>query len=136
MRDMANVVRLIPIAAVITPATLTIKTEPAPSGCSDTTVPMVDFGSLNFAFSDSDAVLKMQLSGGMNDLYNVTTYGGPEYSVTKTVVATAAQGRLLPISAPCSNCSWEMDFVGPATQCTPVAGLLEEDIINQTGAFR
>lgn len=112
---MANVVTLTPIATVITPATLTAETKTAPPSFLNTTVPMVDSGSLNSAFFSPTTVL--ELSGGDID---VTHYGGPQFSVTKTVVDTAALGR---------------DFFGPATRCTPMADPLEQDIINQAGAF-
>lgn len=103
---------MLPIASVITPAALTITamaTNPVPWDM--VRVPNVDFLSLKFA--------NLPVPPGLSVIY---TYAGPQFAVEKIVRATAAQGSILPISAPRDsvNSSWVLDFPGPSITCTNV----------------
>ena len=110
--DLPNLCRLIPIASVIAPATLTVKiTELEPVPFAMTRVPNVDFLSLNFA----NMAKPSDLSIGFN-------YAGPRYAVDKVVTATATEGAILPISAPAANSSWTLEFPGPALSCIDLEG--------------
>jgi len=42
--------------------------------------------------------------------------------VNKVVVATAAEGAVLPIAYPSSNSSWALEFAGPSLKCSSVQG--------------
>ena len=117
--DLLNLCRLIPIASIVTPATLTIgiaETEPIPYNM--TRVPNVDFLSLNFA--------NMPELGVQNPIFK---YGGPRYAVDKVVTATAVQGAILPISAPAANSSWTLEFPGPSLTCIDLQGATLDAII-------
>ena len=77
--DLLNLYRLIPIASIITPATVTIRiTETEPMPFNMTRVPNVDFLSLNFANMPAEQGLSVSFY-----------YDGPRYAVDKVVTATA-----------------------------------------------
>lgn len=117
--------RLIPIVAVIAPATLTVETVPVSSVFPNIAAPTVDYSGLDFAYT---RVVKMfQVTG----LDTFCVYEGPGYPVTKVVAATAAQGVILPFSASHPNSSWSVDFFGPAIRCHPVKTALKASILTQ-----
>jgi hypothetical protein len=74
------------------------------------TVPFVDFTSLNFASI-------------MNELGQLEAfiYRGPQYSVQEVVTASSADGSILPIEPIGSNSSWSLVFDGPAIDCNAVS---------------
>ncbi|KAH8816636.1 hypothetical protein F5884DRAFT_663758 [Xylogone sp. PMI_703] len=109
----------IPISSVITPATLSVElAQQFPIPTADIFVPNVDFLSLNFA----SVILAQGL--GVSWLYS-----GPQFAVRKVVVATAAQGQILPIHPVAPNSSWALEFAGPSLKCNSIQGQQHEDII-------
>jgi hypothetical protein len=115
---------LIPIATVITPATLTVEiaaVEPAPFAMIR--VPSIDFLSLNFANipAPNGAVISYE-------------YTSPKYAVDKIVTATAAQGVILPITAHAPNSSWTLDFPGPSLTCVNLEGTLLDTVIQNVNS--
>lgn len=116
--------RVLPIAPIITPATLTITTMSRISH-DFMNVSAVDFNSLNFASIRSS-------SQGACGLH----YTGPEFEVSKIAAATAAQGAVLPIAAPRNqpNASYTYTFSGPSLQCSDVANPLLSEILTNINA--
>lgn len=84
-------------------------------------MPVVDFNSLNFAF----------LPDYTNKADFAFVYQGPQYAVTKVATATAAQGSIMPLSAPHPNSSWILEFFGPAVTCDDVSTPLRDQILDQ-----
>lgn len=115
--------RLIPIASIVTPATLSIGTHTTPSELRH--VPQIAFNSLNlvaempyipespvdFACSEKPCDHKPR------NLEAHYAYDGPSNTVRKIALATAAQGRVLSIEAPAPNSSWKLDFIAPTLRC-------------------
>ncbi|KAI5199164.1 hypothetical protein AUEXF2481DRAFT_31775 [Aureobasidium subglaciale EXF-2481] len=110
---------LLPIAPIITPATLTVQTNSQVS-YGLTNVSAVDFNSLNFA----SVVANSQGACGY-------LYRRPQFEVMKIVAAAAGQDDVLPFSAPGSqpNASYVQQFAGPALQCNDVAEPLRGEIL-------
>ncbi|KAL9032237.1 MAG: hypothetical protein Q9180_006614 [Flavoplaca navasiana] len=106
--------RLMPVASIITPATLSVGVDFPPPIYMH--VPNVDFSSLNLA-------APMIPEGGSeifqgNSIYYM--YAGPSLTVQRITDAVAAQGLILPVPAPSVNSSWDLDFDGPSLHCNPV----------------
>ncbi|KAF7193881.1 hypothetical protein HII31_04771 [Pseudocercospora fuligena] len=125
----ALVTWLIPIAAIITPATLSVAVAavtPPPSEFR--TVPMADFESLKF-FAPGQ-------SNTFTGLASVDTvfYNGPTYMVERIAHSVATGGTILPISPSSPNASWSLDFNGPALRCSNVnatlQALMQTNILN------
>lgn len=114
--------RIVSIASVFTPATLTVTLAEARNETL-LRVSRVDFTSLNFA--------NLPMQAGLSPGY---TYTGPQYTVQRIVTATAAQGQILPISAPYVNSSWTLKFPGPALRCDAVEESAHNDIIANIAA--
>lgn len=51
-------------------------------------------------------------------------YNGPSEEVRKVAFAAAAQGAILPVTAPAPDSSWGLIFPGPALKCSEV----EDDV--------
>jgi hypothetical protein len=100
---------LIPIPSVITPASLGIELAPDNQWYMST-VPFVDFTSLNFASIMNEL--------GLQEAF---IYRGPQYSVQEIVTASYADGSILPIEPIGSNSSWSLVFDGPAIDCNAVS---------------
>lgn len=81
-------------------------------------VPNFDFTSLNFAAPIP--------KGQDNDF----CFTGPSQKVERVAAAVAAQGQILPISAPAPNASWNLDFWAPALQCHDVEGVVRDNTLN------
>ncbi len=107
--------RLLPIASIITPATLSVGIDFPPPLYMN--VPNVDFSSLNLA-------APMALYGtteqyGESGFYYLCA--GPSPTVQRITDAVAAQGSILPVAAPSVNSTWDLDFNGPSLHCNPVS---------------
>ena len=114
-------IRLIPLAAIITPATLSVQTAPVlPVPSKPRFVPNLDFRSLSF----SATLTGEQTSHGT--LYN---YDGPSLAVKRVVGATALQGAILPMQAPRPNSTWNIAFMGPSVCCKQVESKLRNTIL-------
>ncbi|KAK5155826.1 hypothetical protein LTS14_005392 [Recurvomyces mirabilis] len=102
----------IPIASIITPATLSVQTAsvtPTPTNMS--TVRTLDFTTLDFA-----AQIPESPSG--------FCFNGPSQPVQRIAAAVSAQGQILSIPAPSSatNASYKLDFWAPSLQCNNITG--------------
>ncbi|KAG9696323.1 hypothetical protein KCU95_g3523, partial [Aureobasidium melanogenum] len=111
---LAIAIWLLPIAPIITPATLTVATSPQILH-DMVNVTSIDFNSLNFAFTE-----------------NSCSYISPRYEVRKVVTAAAVPGAVLSIDAPRGqrNASYVQEFAAPALQCSDVSGSLLEEILS------
>ncbi|KAI3318895.1 hypothetical protein HD806DRAFT_305268 [Xylariaceae sp. AK1471] len=104
------------IPLVITPVTLSVQLTKLPAQPFPTTVPNVDFTSLNFAnvpFSTSRRGF---------------VYSRPQNTVLKVVYATSATSNIIPIIPPTTNSSWTLDFHGPELKCSPAPETLRNAI--------
>lgn len=113
---LAVVAWLIPLASIITPATLSVGIDFPPA--MNMTVPNVDFLSLNLlAPMPADGTIASLKGTEPQFIYD---YGGPSQTVRRITGAVAAQGSILPIAAPSPNSTWDLDFNGPSLHCDPV----------------
>jgi hypothetical protein len=102
--------RLLPFAAVITPATLNI----SPMLVTNTTfiaAPRIGFG---WEFANEIPEDKHDDTGGS------LNYGGPLAPVTRAISQSLMASAVLPLTAPFPNSSYHIDFEGPALKCTEV----------------
>lgn len=114
--------RLIPLAAIVTPATLSIQgSEVLPAPSSLQTVPSLAFESLQF-------VDDMPSMPDGNENSQRFAYTLPSQEVIEVVKAVAATGAILPITPPSSNSSWAIDFEGPALKCSNISEPLRSEI--------
>ncbi|KAF2716003.1 hypothetical protein K431DRAFT_350651 [Polychaeton citri CBS 116435] len=112
---------LIPLASVVTPATLTVKVaqlQPVPSSLQQ--VPNLDFRSLNFAAS-----MAARESSDLREFF----YNGPQFELERVAVAVAAQGAILSITPPKPNATWSLTFPGPRINCQRLANDTSNDIM-------
>ncbi|KAK4494737.1 hypothetical protein PRZ48_014093 [Zasmidium cellare] len=98
---------LIPIATIITPATLSVATDTPPA--REIHVPRVDFTSFRLV-EDMIGYENGFAESLNNTLYN---YNGPGDTVRSLALATAARGEILPVEAPAANSSWTLSFAAP-----------------------
>ena len=87
---------LLPVASIITPATLNVEMAPF-SNSTLVRVPRVDFTSINFVNLDPF----FARASDVNTFYNV--YKGPMPGVQRIVDSTAMEGAILPIEPPSTN---------------------------------
>ncbi|PVH69936.1 hypothetical protein DL98DRAFT_437971 [Cadophora sp. DSE1049] len=121
---------LIPIAAIFTPATLSVGVGSPPPRLLH--VPQVAFTSLSLLadmHSNGNGDVSVNCwtyqidSPEWKEKCTVMTshlYNGPSYAVTRVVAATAAQGAIIPVVPPAANSSWTLDFLGPSIKCHAV----------------
>ncbi|KAK0276838.1 hypothetical protein LTR35_010232 [Friedmanniomyces endolithicus] len=110
---LALVAWLIPVASILTPATLSVGIDfPAPIYMN---VPNVDFTSLNLAAPMAAG------NDGSESISFHYLYAGPSLSVQQITNVVAAHGTIIPVAAPSVNSSWDLDFHGPSLHCAPVA---------------
>lgn len=114
---LACVTRCVPIASVITPATLSAENTLHISLPSPVQVPQFDFTSLNFVA----AMEPWYWYGSYN-------YSGPSRPVQRIAQAVSSLGELLPVAPPRYNSSWSQQFWGPNLQCHDVEGAEREAI--------
>jgi hypothetical protein len=118
---------LLPIASMISPATLSVHLTPF-NEYTFKRVPLVDFTSTNFA---SLGTIIVPSSTGQS--YWITGYNGPTPETRRVVNSVATQGEILPIEAPAVNSSWSVEFYGPTIACDHVNQTLA-DYISQNVA--
>jgi hypothetical protein len=117
--------RLIPIASIITPATLSVRSALVyPFPIAMTPVPQIDWMNQNFY-----RTLNYPGEKGLK------IYAGPMYSIHRIVAATMSQGDFLAIRPPAFNSSWALNFWGPAIRCGEVSGPDRTSISNNYGAY-
>jgi hypothetical protein len=110
---------LLPVASVITPATLKVKLAPV-SNSTLMRVPRVDFHNLNFFSTDT------MLIGSQS--HEAVQYRSSKPLVKKVASATAAQGKVMAIAPPSVNSSWSLDLHSPILRCGQVDQSLDEAI--------
>ncbi|KAI9710459.1 MAG: hypothetical protein M1812_007427 [Candelaria pacifica] len=111
---MACTVWLIPIASIITPATLSVDLRENIAESTTQQVAQIDFFNLNFL-----AGMPSPAAASRYSLLYV--YNGPSQIVKRIAVGVAAQNSILPIAAPFPNSSWELEFNGPSIKCDPIS---------------
>lgn len=117
--------RLIPLASIITPATLSVGVDsPSPIYMN---VPNVEFSSLNLVAPMADNSLSS--SDETTDTPFNFMYAGPSLTVQRIAKAVAAQGAILPVVAPAVNSSWDYDFHGPSLRCQPTSSGFRNDVL-------
>ncbi|GAB7365598.1 hypothetical protein MBLNU230_g6667t1 [Neophaeotheca triangularis] len=94
---------MIPLASIVTPATLVVRNAP---GTRLVNVPTLDFNTFNF----------------LAPIDRAGYYNGPSKEVERIVFAAAARGEILPIDSPASSASWTIEFLGPSLKCGNVNG--------------
>ncbi|KAI5366053.1 hypothetical protein Slin14017_G036930 [Septoria linicola] len=131
----ALIIWLIPIASIVTPATLSVGIR-IPSS-REVQVPDIALQSLKLVAdmrraSPSSTSWNCSNSGpsSSGDAENCQisaeyTYDGPGSTVRRIAQATAAQGAILAVEAPAPNSSWTMSFSGPHLSCQPVTEVTE-----------
>ena len=112
-----GVTRCVPIASVVTPATLSAENALDVSRPFSVQVPQFDFTSLDFV-----AAMPFHY------IYGIYNYSGPSQPVQNVAQAVASLGQLLPVIPPRSNSSWSQQFWGPSLQCHNVEGAEREAI--------
>ncbi|KAL8809373.1 MAG: hypothetical protein Q9223_007934, partial [Gallowayella weberi] len=113
--------RLLPIATIVTPATLSVGFDFPPAEYLN--VPFVDFTSLNLL-----APMVGDASGFIDNSFSYQ-YTGPGLSVRRITDAVAAQGFIVPVVAPAVNSSWNMVFNGPSLHCSPVDSDFRREVL-------
>ncbi|KAF2773458.1 hypothetical protein EJ03DRAFT_265063 [Teratosphaeria nubilosa] len=105
---------LLPLASVVTPATLTINsTLRVPLETVMARVPTLDFR--NLAFASSISAPRQRMTSTIPETY---TYSGPSVKVQGIANAVGAGGGIQPFTSPYTNASWNIRFPGPALQCS------------------
>lgn len=133
LQILMNGLRLIPIASIVTPATLSVESaavQPPPSRMAP--VPQFDYVNLDFL-----SAMKSSGATSGSQAPNVTEYcyDGPGHLMERVATAVAAQGEILPIAAPAPNASWTLSYHGPALQCEHVTGEERLNIWRNVFAF-
>ena len=101
---MLNQSRLTPLTVIVTPATLTTGIQSIPSSLS-LIVPELNFDKSIFAEEGIGA--------------SIETYVASTPPVIQGVTSSALQGLILSIQPPAPNCSYTINFFGPALSCNP-----------------
>lgn len=116
-----------PIASIISPATLSIRmaaVTPVPESLQR--VPNLDFGSMNFLAPLPYMPTNDPL--GLSSDQGSYLYNGPSQAVLEISNAVLAQGEILPIRPPAPNSSWTAEFTGPSIRCNDVPDALHQRI--------
>ena len=108
--------RCIPIASIVTPATLSVENVMKTSS-SMSTVPKLDFTSLDFV-APMPWELPDSQDGPINDGEVDYCYLRPSQEVARLAIAVGAQGEILSFLIPQHNASWTINFWAPSLQCT------------------
>ena len=123
---LAPVAWLIPIASIITPATLTVRLSAvSPTPAIMEQVPNLLFMSLSLAADMPANGLHATYNDGKTDLY---FYDGPSQALTRVAQAVGAKGAILQITPPAANASWKLDFFAPALKCENIDGVQRHNI--------
>lgn len=115
--DTDKIWKRLPIASIITPATLSVGIDFPPPVLLN--VPNVEFSSLNLAAPMATYGTTGSRNGAKPGFGYM--YAGPSLTVQRITDAVAAQGSILPVAAPSVNSTWDLDFHGPSLHCNPVS---------------
>ncbi|KAJ9641775.1 hypothetical protein H2201_003836 [Coniosporium apollinis] len=113
----ALVTWFIPLAAIVTPGTLTVASKQQGS-IIDTQVPQLSYQWPAYA-----------LHG-----YFGQEYLGPSAEVVRIALATAVSGAILAIPSPYQNATYRLQFYGPAIKCTPPNATFAEEFYEAVNA--
>ena len=112
--------RLVPIASIITPATLTVRMSAvSPPPTSAMRVPNLGFSSTSYLAQMPDMQLASLGSYQGPAPYHYS-YAGPSDDLLKITNAVMGDGEILPIAPPGLNASWELAFHGPSLECSDI----------------
>lgn len=111
--------RLLPIAFVVAPATLSIELRENIPKASMQHIPQIDFSNLNFAASMPAMNVSMKSYG--NPVATLYSYNGPSQIVKQIGAGVVAQKTILPINPPFLNSSWVLDFKAPSLKCSSLS---------------
>lgn len=101
--------RLIPLAAITPPASLTVELSPVPQQRNSVvSMPAPDFSMQAFA----------QLAVDSSARISTPYYQAPRFGVQQLANTVASLGSLLDFPAPAPNSSYSLNFYAPALQCT------------------
>ncbi|KAI0890984.1 hypothetical protein F4806DRAFT_507047, partial [Annulohypoxylon nitens] len=114
--------RILPIAFVFPPATLSVKVVPITTSALQH-VPNFDITSLRYVAGMPPTTLSDDYS--MNYLYN-----GPSIEIQKIATAVAAGEAILPMNPPTANSSWSLDFYGPSINCNSMEERVQSQVMN------
>lgn len=103
-----EIYRLIPLSALITPATLTVAQSTVYS-YQNMSVPAIDFSTFNPLYSF--------YSSNVQSDY-ITTANGVTPYLTRLMSSTATGSGLLPMNAVAANATYGIKFHGPSFQCS------------------
>jgi hypothetical protein len=118
--------RLLPIATVITPATLTVgQISPLPE--------MRDVQGVAYTSANMFTVSTISSNGSFLQTggnWNTASYEyqGPSDAVSLIANAVGAQGGVLPVLPPAQNSTWDVSFFGPSMRCNNVSDHLRDRI--------
>jgi hypothetical protein len=105
--ELTSLYRLIPMASIISPATLSIESRmQLPPPTSPRYASTINFKTLSY-LAPSRAM----------DPKPFYVWSGPSQALTRLVTAVAAQGAILPIDPPSANATWRAEFRGPVLRC-------------------
>ena len=125
----AGVCWLLPLASVVTPATLNVQLVPFSHYVSQP-VPRVDFTSANFV----DFSPPRYRYPGVPQNLSLAVYNSPMPPVQRIVNSAATEGTILSIKPGVTNASWILEFNGPALQCKSVNQTLLDAIVENVQA--
>ncbi|KAE9964888.1 hypothetical protein EG328_010126 [Venturia inaequalis] len=108
---LAAVACLLPIAAVVTPATISVVLNQDVTTTKGTP-PQLYFDPNQY--------------GNLQTLVRAD-YLGPSSDTTRTAYGSALTGQILPIPASQSNLTYVLDFIGPAVRCEPASARFIND---------
>lgn len=110
--------RLIPLSALITPATLTVVPKTILSS-STMSVPSVNFSQVTPLFDYSSSVIG---NDGKSTDNGITPY------MARLVASTASSLQILPMNMAIANSTYEMEFHGPSLRCHKPSSRINEAI--------
>ncbi|TGO86393.1 hypothetical protein BPOR_0307g00020 [Botrytis porri] len=126
----------LPIGSLLTPGTLYV----VPSSKSIHTYANVS--SLDMYGHDQPSRFTYSAPVNVTDGVQHALFLGPRTIITRLSTATATQGEILPINAPFSNATYDVQFYGPIVKCneadsttaTIIQNLRDESVANITGS--
>ena len=103
--------RCIPIASLLTPATLNV------NSVMQVESQMVNVSTLQIAQASQYFNFAYTVPKQGQVSQNAQAYSGPRIILTRLAVATAATGQILSLPAPFINATYQQNFYGPYVQC-------------------
>ena len=123
--------RLIPIASVVTPGTLSVESRAiVPPKSYLRRVPTLGLDSLNF-LSDMQSFGNAQYFSfdSTPQQKGEYLYQGPSRPIENVALNVGTNGKIMSITPPNLNSTWELDFHGPGIQCSNLEGQARQDVL-------